>query len=180
MRAYTVNGVAGAAARAVSLACNVLAQSRPQSSVHHVEDDPRFRHLGIDLLWERSGEPTLGVEVKGDRRGGPKGNYFFELLSNAERGSPGCFLYSAADIYLYAFLAIEEVHLLKLAPVREWFCANRKNYALKATRTRVGQSFYTTVGAAVPVRHVRAAVPDAVQVMRGDATAAQHVQGLAR
>ena len=99
-----MRGVQGAADRAVSLAREQLLSQSPGSRLHDVSKDPRFQHRGIDLLWERDGEPVLGVEVKGDRQGGRRGNYFFELVSNVEKDTPGCFLYSEADLLLYVFV----------------------------------------------------------------------------
>jgi len=69
-----------------------------------VQADPRFQARGIDILWERSSGELLGVEVKGDRQAARSGNYFFELVSNLEKNTPGCFLYSTADLLLYVFL----------------------------------------------------------------------------
>jgi hypothetical protein len=165
MRAYTMRGVMGAADRAVSLAREVLLAEAPGSRIHDVQSDPRFQHRGVDLLWDRPGQPVQGVEVKGDRQGGRRGTYFFELLSNAERESPGCFLYSEADLMAYVLLDRQETHLLVLPEVRAWFLPRAKEFKLRSTRTRTGAALYTTVGAIVPVRQVRAGVPEAVRVI---------------
>jgi hypothetical protein len=159
-----MHGVMGAADRAVSLCRAVLLREAPGSLVHDVQLDPRFQHRGVDLLWDRPGEGVLGVEVKGDRQGGRRGNYFFELISNAEKDSPGCFLYSTADLLVYVFLDKRETHVLTLKAVRDWFVPRAKGYPLKTTKTRTGAALYTTVGAIVPIREVREGVPDAVRV----------------
>lgn len=151
-----MRGVQGAADRAVSLAHVYLRALDPLCRIHDVQSDPRFMHRGVDLLWEREGEQVVGVEVKGDRHG-RRGNYFFELVSNLEKDTPGCFLYSVADVLLYVFLEKREVHELPLRAVREWFLARAKNYSLKSTQTRTGTAMYTTVGAVVPVKDVHAA-----------------------
>jgi hypothetical protein len=149
-----MRGVQGAADRAVSLACEHLLAEAPGSRLHDVSKDPRFQHRGVDLLWERDGLPVLGVEVKGDRQGGRRGNFFFELVSNVEKDTPGCFLYSIADLLLYVFLDKREVHSLPMKDVRAWFLPRAKQYPLKSTKTRTGHLVYTTVGAIVPVREV--------------------------
>ena len=149
-----MRGVQGAADRAVALACDHLLADAPGSRLHDVSKDPRFQHRGVDLLWERDGEPVLGVEVKGDRQGGRRGNFFFELVSNLEKDTPGCFLYSTADLLIYVFLDKREVHRLPMKDVRDWFLPRAKQYPLKSTRTRTGHIVYTTVGAVVPVREV--------------------------
>jgi len=163
MRAYSMRGVMGAADRAVALTRDVLLGQAPTSLLHDVQDDPRFRHRGVDLLWDRPGEPPLGVEVKGDRQGGRRGNYFFELISNAERDTPGCFLYSEADLMAYVFLDRQEVHLMELKAVRAWFLPLAKQFPLKTTKTKTGAVLYTTVGAIVPVREARSATAEAIR-----------------
>jgi hypothetical protein len=107
----------GAADRAVQYARNWLLATAPGSRIHDVQDDPRFQHRGVDLLWELPTGEVRGIEVKGDRQPKRK-RYFFELVSNLERDTPGCFLYSGADLLVYVFLAQGELHVLPLKAVR--------------------------------------------------------------
>lgn len=162
-----MRGVQGAAQKAVSLANAWLLSEDPQSRIHDVQQDPRFMHRGIDLLWERADGRLLGIEVKGDRNG-RRGNYFFELISNLEKETPGCFLYSAADFMLYVFLETREVHVLPLRATRDWFLPRAKGYPVKHTRTRLGKEFYTTVGVVVPIREVQKEVEGARKVKPTD------------
>ena len=127
------------------------------SHVHDVQTDPRFQHQGVDILWHWPDGQVVGVEVKGDRQS-RHGNYFFELVSNLEKNTPGCFLYSRADVLLYIFLETGEFHWLPMSATREWFIQKASDYSLRHTHTRVGLSRYTTVGAVVPTRDVQAAV----------------------
>jgi hypothetical protein len=159
-RSYTMRGVLGAAERAAILCRSYLESLAPGSHVHDVQQDPRFQHRGVDLLWEKDGGQVLGVEVKGDRQG-RRGNYFLELVSNLERDTPGCFLYTTADLYLYAFLDLGEVHHLPMPATRDWFLPIAQQYPLRHTKTRTGPSTYTTVGAVVPVGDLLRAVPGA-------------------
>jgi hypothetical protein len=153
-----MQAVQHAADRAVELVTEFLRADAPGSSVHDVQEDPRFQHRGVDLLWERSSAEVLGVEVKGDRQGGRRGTYFFELVSNFEKDTPGCFLYSTADLLAYVFLDRRELHLLPLPALRAWFLARASEFPLRHTQTAVGQHRYTTVGASVPVRGAREGV----------------------
>ncbi|MBX5483653.1 MAG: hypothetical protein IRZ16_17660 [Myxococcaceae bacterium] len=150
-RSYSMRGVQGAADRAVALVRQFVRTIDPTSVVHDVQADPRFQHRGVDLLWERAGHPVQGLEVKGDRQG-RRGNYFFELISNLEKDTPGCFLYTLADAYLYVFLDLEEVHVLPMPATREWFLKKAKEFPLRHARTKTGNATYTTVGALVPIR----------------------------
>lgn len=164
-RAYSMSGVQSAAARAMALVGEVLLHDVPGSMLHDVSRDPRFQHRGVDLLWDRPGAAPLGVEVKGDRQGKRRGNYFFELVSNAEKNSPGCFLYSMADTLAYVFLDAREIHFFELQRLREWFVPRARDYPLKTTKTKTGAAYYTTVGAIVPVKEVRLGVPEALRVV---------------
>ncbi len=161
-RSYSMTGVRGAADRAVELARLYLHSQDSLGHIHDVQDDPRFQERGVDLLWERPEAPVLGVEVKGDRQAG-RGNYFFELISNLERETPGCFLYSSADLLLYVFLSPREIHRLPMPATREWFLARANTFELRGTQTRVGSKSYRTVGALVPVKQVLSAVPGATR-----------------
>jgi len=163
-RAYSMQAVQHAAARAVELVRAFLLAEVAGSRVHDVQDDPRFQHRGVDLLWEHPGSDVLGVEVKGDRQGGRRGTYFLELVSNAEKDTPGCFLYSRADLLAYVFLDRRELHLLPLPAVREWFLARSSEFPLRQARTRVGPLRYTTVGASVPSRRLLSEVAGARRV----------------
>ena len=165
-RSYSITGVQGPADRAVRLARGYLELKDSAGRVHDVQDDPRFQQRGVDLLWERPAAPVVGVEVKGDRQA-RRGNYFFELISNLERETPGCFLYSTADLLLYVFLSPRELHHLPLQQTRQWFLARASSFELRSTQTRVGRSRYTTVGALVPTREVLAQVPGAQRFRLG-------------
>jgi hypothetical protein len=162
-----MRGVMGAADRAVSIARAYLTQEDPDGRIHDVSLDPRFQHRGVDLLWERSSGEVLGVEVKGDRRPKPV-TYFLELVSNVEKDTPGCFLYSTADVLVYVFLSCRELHRVPLTAAREWFLPNAKTFPLKSTTTRTGAIKYTTVGAIVPTAVLQTSVPGAKRLHLGD------------
>ncbi|ATB31537.1 hypothetical protein MEBOL_005000 [Melittangium boletus DSM 14713] len=154
----------GVGDRAVQHAREWLQSVEPGSRIHDVQEDPRFQHRGVDLLWELPSGEVRGIEVKGDRQPRRK-RYFFELVSNLERDTPGCFLYSGADLMLYVFLVQGELHVLPLKTVREWFLPRAKAYELRHTFTQTGAIRYTTVGAVVPVKDVQEAVAE-VKVIR--------------
>jgi hypothetical protein len=155
-RSFSMRGVQGAADRAVQHARTWMLETAPGSRVHDVQLDPRFQHRGVDLLWELPTGEVRGIEVKGDRQAHRR--YWFELVSNVEKDTPGCFLYSGADLLMYVFLTRAELHVLPLKEVREWFLPRAKAYALKHTSTKTGAIRYTTVGAVVPCREVLDAV----------------------
>jgi hypothetical protein len=170
-RGYSMQSVRGAADRAMAVAREFLLAEDARADIHDVQEDPRFQARGIDLLWARSSGALLGIEVKGDRQATRRGNYFFELVSNLEKNTPGCFLYSGAHLLLYVFLQRLEVHALPLLATRSWFLENAARYPLRHTRTTLGLEGYTTVGALVPVRDVLRAVDGARRIPRAASTA---------
>lgn len=176
-RSFSMRGVLGAGERAVQHARAWMLESEPGSRVHDVQADPRFQHRGVDLLWELPSGQVRGVEVKGDRQARRR-RYFFELISNLQRDTPGCFLYSQADLMVYVFLAQGELHVLPLPAVREWFLPRAKGYELIHTHTQTGPIRYTTVGASVPVAEVLQAVPGVQHVrLPGRGGSAQEAEG---
>ncbi|WP_225410053.1 hypothetical protein [Stigmatella hybrida] len=180
VRSFSMRGVQGAADRAVQHARNWMLETEPGSRIHDVQEDPRFQHRGVDLLWELPSGEVRGIEVKGDRQA--RRRYWFELVSNVEKDTPGCFLYSSADLLVYVFLAQAQLHALPLKNVREWFLPKAKEYPLKHTTTKTGAIRYTTVGAVVPCHEVADAVPGVlcVSLKRGAGKSAAPAQGAER
>ncbi|AKF80075.1 hypothetical protein SAMN05443572_1011452 [Myxococcus fulvus] len=162
-RSFSMKGVQGAADRAVQHARAWLLETEPGSRVHDVQSDPRFQHRGVDLLWELPSGEVRGIEVKGDRNATRK-RYFFELVSNLEKDTPGCFLYSGADLLVYVFLSQGEMHVLPLRAARDWFLPRAKEYPLKHAFTQTGAIRYTTVGAVVSTRDVVEGVPNVLKI----------------
>ncbi|AGC42822.1 hypothetical protein MYSTI_01474 [Myxococcus stipitatus DSM 14675] len=162
-RSFSMKGVQGAADRAVQHARAWLLETEPGSRVHDVQSDPRFQHRGVDLLWELPSGEVRGIEVKGDRNA-TRRRYFFELVSNLEKDTPGCFLYSGADLLVYVFLSQGEMHVLPLKAARDWFLPRAKSYPLKHAFTQTGAIRYTTVGAVVSTRDVSEGVPNVLKI----------------
>lgn len=136
--------------------------------VCNVEDDPGYRKKDIDLLWHRqkNGQTKiLSVEVKVDSYF-QTGNYFLETISNVERNTPGCFLYSEADYFFYYFLE-KELHVLHLDTVRPWFKSQMNHFKAKRTSTPVGDGFYETEGRLVNRALLRQALPKHAVVVFG-------------
>src|SRR5260370_15149023 len=137
IRSYSMRGVSGPAARAVQLAQEYLRALDPGGRIHDVQSDPRFQHRGVDLLWERSTHAVEGIEEKGDRNA-RRGNYFFELVSNLGKNTPGCFLYSEADLLLYVLVAPREVHRLPMRSTLQGFCEKPTPFPSSHSRPPTG------------------------------------------
>lgn len=147
--------VADEAARDITTWLNVKEETR---RVRNVEGDREFRKRDIDLVWETDkGEIT--IEIKGDTYH-RTGNFFLETLSNQERNTPGCFMYTEADFVFYYFVTIKKLYILPMPETRDWFREHLGEFRERATETEIGNGeHYTTVGRLVPIATLLANVP---------------------
>lgn len=122
--------------------------------VVNVENEPNYREMDIDLLWKfRSNddeEKCTSIEIKGDRKY-ETGNFFFETISNEQKGTPGCFMYSKAD-YLFYYFIETELYIIPMNAAREWFIPRMSEFKERKTTTPTGASgeHYNTVGRLIP------------------------------
>lgn len=122
-------------------------------SVENVENIQQYQEIDVDLIINYENTQTL-VEIKADRYHGT-GNFFFETISNVERDTLGCFLYTEANYIFYYFIEIQTLYILPMPQVRAWFLNNIDNFQERRVRTPVGNgNYYTTVGRLVPIASV--------------------------
>lgn len=162
-RTYTMDDASGIARDAAKDIAAWLEANEHTLSLKNVEDDPEYRRVDVDLLWQTH-KQTYKVEIKGDRWHS-RGNFFFETESNREKGTPGCFLYSQADLLFYYFVTPKILYILPMAETRRWFLANMARFEERLTTTAVGSKGgerYTTAGRLVPIETVVAEVPGVV------------------
>lgn len=135
-----------------------LKRYRGTIGVANVERDPDFQKADIDLIWVSKRGPET-IEIKADRWQNT-GNFFFETVSNKEKGTPGCFMYTEANVVFYYFVGPRLLYILPMPQTREWLETNLERFEEKETTTPAGESFYTTVGRVVPIDVVLKEVPD--------------------
>ncbi len=126
-------------------------------NVENVEGDPDYQAKDIDLLWTTIARDYT-IEIKADRWH-ETGNFFFETVSNKEKGTPGCFLYTEADFLFYYFTEPRKLYILPMPRTRQWFLEHIERFTERETTTPVGHEHYTTVGRLVPIETVLAEVP---------------------
>lgn len=129
-----------------------LRNQKSTIDILNVENDLSYQKKDIDLLWihrTNVGEVTTSIEIKVDNYY-RTGNYFFETLSNVEKNTDGCFMYSEAKYLYYYFLNVE-LHIFKLDEARKWFIQNKNRFTYKRTSTPIPNtnSVYHTEGALV-------------------------------
>lgn len=149
VKKYTMNeatAVAKIAARDIE---EYLRKNPKTLKVENVEDIREYREKDIDLIWtwiNDGVQKVTTIEIKGDRYY-RTGNYFLETISNKEKNTPGCILYTEADLVFYYFVFEKELHILPMPRTRDWFLNNINRFVEKETTTPVGNNvFYTTVG----------------------------------
>lgn len=120
--------------------------TRPETiDVHSVEDDPAYQKLDVDLLWSTE-KASYQVEIKADRLGHRTGNLFFETISNKEKQTPGCFLYTSAHLFFYYFTESRKLYILPMPATRTWFLSRLDQFPERETTTPIPGGYYTTVG----------------------------------
>jgi len=164
-RSYTM-GEATAVEEEAMQALVAYLKARPGTrEVQDVRDDEAHRRADVDLLWitgDGAGPArTTRLEIKADRWH-RTGNFFFETVSNKEKGTPGCFLYTEADYLLYYFVTPRTLYVLPMPATRDWFQEHMDQFPERETSTALGgEEGYVTVGRLVPIERVLDEVPDA-------------------
>jgi len=155
MQRYDMDDTLNVAEQAAQEVTKYLLSLDETQRVENVEGIAAYQAIDVDLLWFARNGRVVQIEVKGDRYH-QTGNYFFETVSNQQRGTPGCFLYTEADYLFYYFVDAGELHVLPMPDVRDWFIAHMEEFRERetSTPTRRGES-YITVGRLVPRNQVK-------------------------
>lgn len=128
----------------------------------NVENHEGFRKKDIDLLAiieDDDGMRGTTIEVKTDQY--TSGNLFFETISNIQKGTPGCLMYSEADWLHYYFTGYKQLYIMGMKPFREWVLRNRSRYRPRNTSTGKGtEQHYTSEGIPIPLRDIRNSFPE--------------------
>jgi hypothetical protein len=131
--------------------------------VMNVEDDKAFQEFDIDLI-HITNRNVVNIEVKSDTY--ESGNFFFETISNATKGTQGCFMYTCADYLHYYFVKSSTIYILPMPSTREWFIKNMDRFDKKKLATRSGNKvLYHSYGYAVPIEIVRKEVKGIKEVV---------------
>lgn len=133
--------------------------------VTNVEDVVKYQAIDVDLVIEICGE-TRTVEVKTDTHK-DSGFYAFEIISNDTIDSPGCFLYSEADILAICFpnFSFMEIHLFPFRDIRNWFMENETMF--KEVLCSTG-GLYNSVCKLVPLKDIPTELRNIVKIPTGN------------
>lgn len=75
------------------------------------------------LIQDKRNKEMLAVEMKAERKSSP--NLFLEIFSNGSRYKPGWMLGNEADLLFYHFLDADELYIIKLPDLKNWFWFGR-------------------------------------------------------
>lgn len=150
---YSMNEVVKVASIAAAEITTWLLNKPETIDIVNVENEPDYQRRDIDLIWTTQ-QGITSVKIKGDRWH-KTGNFFFETHSNAEKNTPGCFMYTQANLLFYYFVEIHDLYILPMPATREWFDKNISRFQERSTTTPTrGGSCYTTKGRLVPIKDV--------------------------
>ncbi len=131
--------------------------------IHDVSEEPQYFQDDIDVFfWDETKEKLFSWEIKIDFKIGSTWNFFLETFSNKHKWTPGCFLYSKADLYIYYDVLRENIYIFHFETLKQWFLKstwfdwiqvtlNEKYFKTKETHTQRenGGFSHTTVGVIV-------------------------------
>lgn len=122
-----------------------LLQQHNISSLLDVSSNKKYQKDDIDIIVNFTDGNTVTYEVKTDSF--LTGNLFFETVSNTERNTPGCMLYTKADYILYFFIRNNNLYKLPTIAFREWVISNKDKFKEKS----VNNKYYHSKGLLVPL-----------------------------
>lgn len=122
-----------------------LMQQSNISSLLDVSSNKKYQKDDIDIIVNTEDGGTITYEIKTDSF--LTGNLFFEIVSNTERNTPGCMLYTKADYILYFFIRNNNLYKLPTIAFREWVISNRDKFKEKS----VDNKYYHSKGLLIPL-----------------------------
>ena len=126
--------------------------------VMNVEGDKFFQQKDIDLVVITEDLEFLTVEVKGEVMGDRTGNYFLEIISNNNKGTPGCIYQTRAQYLFFLFMDSNELCIFETEPLQQWLREHEDKLpkGKGQTTSRNGEPWYHSVGCLVPRQRLNA------------------------
>lgn len=125
-----------------------------------LQDDKEYQKKDVDFIWKINNNGKIGdvlCELKTDMWTHKTGNLFLETDSCLEKGTKGCFIYSACDWFLYYIYETKELVMLPMKRFREWVLSNEHRWATRLAKSSEGVMglTYHSRGFLVPLEVVR-------------------------
>jgi hypothetical protein len=155
MRQYTWEQQQPIADKVAELSERFLNTLPQTERVVNVEKDPTFQEADIDLLWKNKSGNTYKIEIKGDNCF-HTGNFFFETISNMNKGTQGCFMKTECDFMFYLFMPQQILFILPMPMTRDWFKLNIDKGKVKHLQNigPNGEVWFETRGYVIPRKYI--------------------------
>ena len=118
-----------------------LRKSEFIDSIEDVENSKFYQNKGIDALL-KSKNGTITAELKADRY--PANNIVFETQSNVDKNSPGCFIYSRANLWIYHYVNSGVACIFEHSKALVLFGQKYSKRKPIFSKTNVGKGHYRT------------------------------------
>lgn len=146
MESYNIDETFNIGKNGVNIIKSYLEHLEGISIALDVQDIREYQLKDIDLLVLTKNNKRISIEVKTDRYYNT-GNFFFETISNKQKNTPGCFMYTEADYIFYYYTGVNIVYMIPVNESRRWFISNINSFRIRETST---DDVYITVGRLVP------------------------------
>lgn len=136
-----------------------------QAQTVDVQDIDYYRKQDVDFLMFLNGK-RFKVEIKVDTVGHTTGNIFCETISNMNKGTEGCFMYTKCDYWMYYMLHTKTLYVFAMNSFREWVLSQKDGVWKKRngfTELWNGD-FYKSEGYIVPIDEILSKAPHCVKV----------------
>ena len=155
LRLYDLKEQKKVSSAGVEKVINFMLKYGGYAMVESVEHCRELQKRDIDLIGFYEDERRLigfdTIEVKTDTY--KTGNLYFETVSCLEMDTPGCLMYCEADYLYYYFTQVDELYIMDMALFREWVLANRDDFTVKRTSTKLNgeKKSYNSEGILIPL-----------------------------
>lgn len=114
-------------------------------NVFDVSFDKKYQDVDVDLIVLYQNGDKITYEVKTDTF--LTGNLFFETVSNINKASLGCMMYTGADYILYFFIKNNDLYKLPTNEFRNWVLSNKEKFKEKIVKNK----HYHSKGLLIPL-----------------------------
>lgn len=113
--------------------------------IFDVSSMKEYQANDIDLVVLYQNSNKITYEVKTDSF--LTGNLFFETVSNVNKNTPGCMIYTKADYILYFFIKNNNLYKLPTNKFRNWVLSNKETFKEKIVKNK----YYHSKGLLIPL-----------------------------
>jgi len=117
-------------------------------NVIDVSDDRDYQKKDIDYIVQFHKGKNVSIEIKCDTYY-HTGNFFLELISNDNKGTEGCLIYTEADYLFYFFDKVNILYIIPVKELQQWISENKDSGRFRKKKCGNyinGRYVYSSVG----------------------------------